>query len=95
MPDQHVVEDTEHYLLFCHRYDEQRKFSQYFKHYITTYRLTKAPQNFFYGDEKLPLIVNTMFSKATLKYMSATERFKCSVQFSSFRFFVILTFYDM
>ena len=76
------VEDTEHYLLLCRRYDEQRK------GLLDTVSILLQPQGLpslpkqtllkilIYGDESLPLTSNTMILEATINYIYATERFE-------------------
>ena len=75
------VEDTEHYLLLCRRFDEQRK------DLLDTVSILLQPLGFqnlssqellkilLYGDERLPLKSNTMILEASINYIYATERF--------------------
>ena len=76
------VEDTEHYLLLCRRYDEQRK------GLLDTISILLQPLCFpnlprqtllkilIYGDESLPLTLKTMILEPTINYIHATERFE-------------------
>ena len=76
------VEDTEHDLLLCCRYDEQRK------DLLDTFCIMLQPLGFpnlpsqallkilIYGDDRLPLISNTRILEATLCYIYVTERFE-------------------
>ena len=76
------IEDAEHYLLLCRRYDEQRQ------GLLDTVSILLQPLDFpnfasqallkflLYGDDRLPLTSNTRILEGTLSYIYATERFE-------------------
>ena len=75
------IEDTLHFLLLCHSYHVQRQGP------LDAINSILVPQGLsnlsdeallkilLYGDERLPLVSNTMILMATIKYMYETERF--------------------
>ena len=76
------VEDTEHFLLLCHAYDEVRRDllnsvdAILRPHGLTNLSNEILLQILLYGHEKLSLDSNTKILEATLKYIQASERFQ-------------------
>ena len=75
------IEDTEHFLLFCHMYDVQR---HDLLGRVNTILLTKGPSNLsneillkvlLYGDERLSTYSNSQIIKATLTFIHTSQRF--------------------
>ena len=76
------MEDTEHFLLLCHAYDEGRcdllnSVDAILRpHGLTNLSNETLLQILLYGHEKLSFYLNTKVLKATLKYIQASERFQ-------------------
>ena len=76
------VEDTEHFLLLCHAYDEERRdllssVNAILRHHgLTNLTNENLFQILLYGHEKLSYDLNTKILEATLKYIQASERFQ-------------------
>ncbi len=76
------IEDTEHYLLFCHLYVVCRRDllnsvnAILHQHGLSNLSNKIMLRVLLYGDERLPIVSNTEVIKATLKYIHASERFR-------------------
>ena len=73
-------EDTEHYLLLCHSFDEQwRDLLASVLPMLHSFNTRDVPnptllQIFLYGNKNLPLEVNKFILKSTTSYIPRTER---------------------
>ena len=76
------VEDTEHFLLLCHAYDEETldllsSVNAILRHHeLINLTNENLLQILLYGHEKLSYDLNTKILEATLKYIQASERFQ-------------------
>ncbi len=74
-------EDTEHYLLLCTSFEEQRRdLLAGVLPVLHSFEIIDVPnpvllQILLYGDKKLPFEVNNFILKSTILYISRTERF--------------------
>ena len=76
------IEDTEHFLLLCHAYDQERRDllnsvnAILRPHGLTNLTNETLLQILLYGHEKLSFDLNTKILEATLNYIHASERFQ-------------------
>ena len=76
------IEDTEHFLLLCHSFKENRRnllagVSDILKAHGKSQGLNdNVLQILLYGDKKLLLEANNLILNLTIKYLLETERFK-------------------
>ena len=76
------IEDTEHFLLLCHAYDQERRDllnsvnATLRPHGLTNLTNETLLQLLLYGHEKLSFDLNTKILEATLNYIHASERFQ-------------------
>ena len=76
------IEDTEHFLLLCHAYDEERldrfgSVNAILRHHgLTNLTNENLLQILLYGHGKLSYDLNTKILEATLKCIQASERFQ-------------------
>ena len=75
------IEDTEHFLLLCNSFTEQRHdLLAGVNDVLEAYGYSKAPDNnilqlFLHGNKNLPLEANRLILNATMNYIFEIERF--------------------
>ena len=75
------IEDTEHFLLLCNSFTEQRHdLLASVNDVLEAYGYSEAPDNnilqlLLYGNKNLPLEANRLILNATISYIFETERF--------------------
>ena len=75
------IEDTEHFLLQCHAYDDQRRdllgtINEVFQlHNILNLPNQTLVQMMLYGDKRFSHNQNKQILESTLKFIHASERF--------------------